>query len=312
MSWRNDPLFVVNSKRQCLECGGGRRQRKKCQHCKGSGYQPIDLAGLWSPQPAFLVCGGPSLKTLPMEKLQDRGILSFGINNAGAFARTSAWCFSDPQTKFHHAGFFDPRILTFSPAPKLRKHVRVKCRDGSFRTSEMLVADCPGTYGFARRGEFCAERFFSDWFAHWGHGGKGDNPEARPFTRLCTPLLGLRLLHYLGCPRVYLLGVDLGGKEYGWGDATSGGGRMWGKINQLFRDLRQACDRMGFVVKNCNRESACDAFDFCSFDEALEDCRGFAPSGEPDMSGWYWKGLEKEERKRYPDLLPVSTMGAML
>ena len=309
-----DPLFLCNPKLACPDCGGGRKQRRGCPACRGSGFARISLAGLWSPAAAFLVCGGPSLNRFRYERLADRGIASLAINNAAGLVPCRAWTFGDPQSKFHHGLFMDPAVLTFAPTGKLRKRPRVKLPDGTFRTLDVEVRNCPGTVGYSRTGKFDAATFLTDWTAHWGHGG--GSGKDRPFTLLETMLLGLRLLHYLGCPRVYLLGVDFHmpkvGGQYAFGQSKKARNRRYGKANRLLAELRPVFDAAGFTVYNCNSESQCTAFEHRTFDDALTDCRGLVPTREPwDLSEWYNKGVERAGRERWPDPVDIESAKAM-
>ena len=309
---RRDPLFVVAGNRTCGRCNDERRARKGCELCKGSGCEPIDLAGIWSPSPGFLVCGGPSLKSMPYHHLADRGVVSLGVNNVAGFAPVRAWCFSDPQVKFHQGCFRDAAVMTFAPHTKMSKHVRAKLPDGTFRTINFRVRDCPNSYGFARRTVFDAQTFLTDWFAHWGYGGKAG--EKRPMSRLATMLLGLRLLHYLGCPRVYLLGVDLDkdsqelGNAYCFNERGSGGMRHLAKENTYLRWLRPHFEAVGFEVFNCNPKSKCDAFDYVPFDLALADCKGAVPEEPFDLADWYSKGVVREDRKKEQPEMSLSEL----
>ena len=296
--WR-DPLFVC-SWHPCVDCNNERRRRKSCERCRGGGCEPIDLSGLWWPRPGFLVCGGPSLKAMPYHRLAERGVVSLAVNNVAGFAPVRAWCFSDPQEKFHHGLFCDPAVMTFAPHAKLNKAVRAKLPDSTFRFLSVSVRECPNSYGFARRTTFNAETFLTDWFAHWGYGGKAGVD--RPFSRLATMLCGLRLMHYLGCPRVYLLGVDLDkesqepGKAYCFDERGSGGGRHLLKENRYAHLLRPVFDAAGWQVFNCNAKSKMDAFEYRSFDEALADCKGPVPDEPFTMRDYYVKSIAKASR----------------
>jgi len=191
-------------------------------------------------------------------------------------------------------------MMTFAPHAKLNKQIRAKLPGGKFQFLSMRVADCPNTYGFARRTTFNQETFLTDWFAHWGYGGKA-GPE-RPFSRIATMLLGLRLMHYLGCPRVYLLGVDLDkksqlpGEAYCFEERGSGGGRHLLKENLYAHMLRPVFDSVGWNVYNCNNESKCDAFDYVPFEMALEDCKAAVPDEPFSLAEWYVKSIVSVNR----------------
>jgi hypothetical protein len=290
----NDPLILVNSKKVCPACNGEKPAIKHCRTCKKHGFLPTDLNGLWS-APGFLVCGGPSINKLPFHKLSERGIVSMAINNSAGHVPVSAWVFSDPQEKFHHGLYLDPKIMTFAPISKLNKKYRIK-EGNEFKWSDDMVKDCPNTFGFSRKTELYPEKFLTTDFAQWGYGGK--QPSEKPFECLCTMLLGIRLMCYLGCPRIYLLGVDFLRTEieqYSFAQKANPSSRRYAHENAMLQSIRPYIEQMGVEIYNCNIESQCNAFDFVTFEDAFEDCKGMVR--EPfDLSGWYEK--EEEDRKR--------------
>lgn len=283
----NDPLIVVNSKKVCPACNSQKPAIKHCQTCHKLGFLRTDLAGLWS-SPGFLVCGGPSINKIPYQKLSERGIVSMAINNSGGHVPVTAWVFSDPQEKFHHGLFLDPKMMTFAPISKLNKNYRIK-ENGQFRWSEKKVRDCPNTFGFSRRTELYPENFLKTDYAMWGYGGKQLEP--KPFICLCTMLLGIRLMCYLGCPKIYLLGVDFLRTEveqYSFAQKANPSNRRYEHENAMLKSIKTFVEQEGIKIYNCNPESKCDAFELKSFDEAFEDCKGLVR--EPfDLAGWYEK-----------------------
>ena len=282
-----DPLTVVNSKKECYICHGEKPFVKNCGICQGHGFLRADLMGMWS-SPGFLVCGGPSINKLPFNKLSERGIVSLGINNSAGHIPVSAWVFSDPQEKFHHGLFLDPKIMTFAPIPKLNKNYRIK-DDNGFRWSDNKIKDCPNTFGFDRKTYLYPENFLKTNYAMWGYGGKhiGD----KPFECLATMLLGIRLMCYLGCPRIYLLGVDFLRTEeaqYSFAQKASLSNNRYDHESIMLKSIRPFIEENGIKIYNCNPESKCDAFEYISFDNAFEDCKGIVR--EPfDLTGWYEK-----------------------
>ena len=295
----DDNLFVVNPKKVCPVCLGDRIKRKSCGYCQDSGMLPVDISGMWSPSAGFLVCGGPSLNKIDYGRLRERGVVSLGVNNVSAYVPVDAWCFSDPEIKFHHGLFYDPKCTTFAPIPKLRRNVRVKLPDGTFRMTDRKIMDCPGTFGFHRRSDFNPETFFSDSFAHWGKGENG-------YGCLCTMLIGFRLMHYLGCKKIYLLGVDFWITEkegYAFEQSKTVRNGRYDAENQMLRDLRVTFDKYNFKVYNCNPDSRCDAFEYMSFDNAIQDCKGAVPKTPFDLTEWYDKAGHEEKLEKYPSVL---------
>lgn len=305
-----DPL-ELHSSRLCQDCGDRRRERKRCSRCGGHGHERGDLEGLWRlPGTGFLVCGGPSLGQCDLSFLQRRGVVSLGINNAGAFARTTAWTFSDPQNKFHHALFLDPKVITLAPTPKLRYKVRCKL-GGQFRTTELRVDQTPNAWGYGRRTVFDHQTFLDTAHAHWGYGGK--QGEDRSFTRLNTTLLGIRLLHYLGVRTIFLLGVDFSFDQgsYAWAQEKAGGGH-WHKSVEMLRRLRPVLESRGVRVCNCNATSRLEVFDHVPLADAVE-AAAWSVLREPlDMADWYNKGPiaaeDAEVKAGSRQLLPLADL----
>jgi hypothetical protein len=257
---------------------------------------------LWRNSPAFLVCGGPSLKQIDLTLLQERGVVSLGVNNVAAHARTTAFVFDDPPEKFHHSLFQDPRVLKFVPHPKLKKgETRIKTADRFRYTGRQVRDGYPSVVGFRRCCEWNPETFLTNEEASWGNNLNGHNKNGRPRI-LSTMLLGIRLMHFLGVRRVYLLGVDFGmdpangttgnyafAQERDQG-AIDSNNHAYSVLNTMLIELRPILEKAGFQLFNCNEHSRLRAFDYVPFADALEDCRCGIPAEPPDLSGWYVKG----------------------
>ena len=113
------------------------------------------------------------------------------------------------------------------------------------------------------------------------------------------------MLYYLGCPRIYLLGMDLGwtDKKYAWEEHNSGGQGEFVKINDMLCELAPVFQKAGFKVYNCNRNSNCTAFEYRSILDAYDDCKGAIPDDPLDLHGWYPKGIKHENLTKYPDAM---------
>ena len=322
-----DPLFVVNPKVPCPACGARRRERKRCEVCKKTGYHRLNLQGLWSPSPGFLVCGGPSLRKLDLSPLRERGIVSVGINQAASYAPVRAWTFGDPPKKFHHALWLDGSTLTFAPLGKLKLNIRARLPDKTFRTVDRLARDCPGTVGYSRSSKWLESpvigsdgqpvfgpdkkplytydpsSFLTTEYAHWGTGGKD--------SCLCSMMLGFRLLHYMGCPTIYMLGVDFNmtdRHQYAFNQRKAPRNGRYRKENAMCAAVAPVLSAAGVEVFNCNQHSNCTAFPFKPYIEALDDCRGGIPAEPFDLSNWYDKGHGKEQAEKYPDVMPMAEL----
>ena len=247
------------------------------------------LEGLWRPSNAFLVGSGPSFTSMRARTLEKRGVASMGINNAAGFVRTSAMVFSDPVKKFHHGIFFDPTIIKFCPLKKLSNRIRAKVGD-KFETTRHHLRDCPCVFGFATKKIFNPGDFF---FTEWASVGSRE-------SGMFTMFLGLRLLHFLGVRRVFLVGVDFNMPEeqhYCYGsreqmeDFRQGNNEKYPLIAKMLNDLKNTSFKAAkFEVYNCNEDSRLSCFPYVPFIDAVGLCRGLTPE-VPNLEGWYRKDL---------------------
>jgi hypothetical protein len=281
------------------------------------------LKNLWRGCSAFLVGGGPSIKQIDYMRLRDRGICSLGINNVTGMVPVKAFTMSDPPEKCHHGIWRDPGIIKFLPKAKLtmrgRGTTREKLPDGSFRYLEKKTPEYPSVFGYERRSWHKPNRFFDGCgldkkdgefiengkcAATVGNNGK----EGVPFTGrpkiICSMFLGLRLLHYLGVRRVYLLGADfwmdpaLGDSKKGNyafdedrdHDAIEGNNGIYRVAAEMLEEMKPIFDAAGFHVFNCFEFSRLRAFPFVPFEEAMKDCRNGVPDEPFSLDGWYQKG----------------------
>lgn len=263
------------------------------------------IKNLWRGCAAFFVCGGPSLNTVDYTRLSDRGVLSLGLNNVAGKVQVSAFTFNDPPEKFHHGIWRDGKILKLLPKPKLtsgkRGRTREKFADGNFKYTVERTIDYPNVWGYDRCDYFTPETFLTDPGASLGNNAKGVTKTGRSKI-ICSMFLGLRLLHYLGVRRVYLLGVDFNmdasagaTANYSFGETRDQGAcvsnnNIYATAAPMLQELRPVFDRAGFGVFNCNQYSYLRAFDYVPFEDALADCRNGVPSQPFDLQGWYTKG----------------------
>lgn len=268
------------------------------------------LRDMLAGRPAFLVCGGPSAKALPLAHLYRRGIWSMAVNNMAGQFRPNAFICADPPAKFHNGIWADPSIMKFVPLPKLagkRCRIREKLPTGEFRDlffgkERVTTANSPNVWGFARRAWMLPDAtFFTDPEAAWGNHDAGVLRTGQPKT-VCTLLLALRVLHYLGCRRVYLVGVDFqmdphaGPRaNYAFGElrdanAIASNNSQYRIVNDWLCQLQATTfGRFGFEVFNCNPNSGLRAFPHVPFAAAVADSLSKMPPEPYDLAGWYEK-----------------------
>ncbi len=274
-----DPLLVMDRRRSKTDC----------------------LRDLLAGGSAFLVCGGPSGEE-QLGQLNRRGIFSMAVNNSSGHPRhrPSAMVCSDPPMKFTHSVWLDPGVMKFIPTPKMKgKRARVRHKvDGVFGRSDRDLSRCPNVWGFKRESWLTPDDFFfSTEGASWGNHDSGTKRTGQPKT-VCTMLLGLRLLRYLGAGRIYLVGVDFRmAPDYGYSfpqgrteGASSSNNRQFAVVNEWLCEMerRGVFRRFGVEVYNTYERSGLRAFPFVPIGEAVEEAVGIIER-EPSLSFWYEK-----------------------
>jgi hypothetical protein len=259
---------------------------------------------------AFIVCGGPSANKLPLEALNQRGIWSIAVNNMAAHFRPQAFVCSDPPSKFHDAIWTDPCVMKILPAPKIsnggKGHLRQKV-DGKFQRLRhdgklIKTAGCPNVWGFARRGWWAYDdTFFTDDHATWGNQNAGVLRTSNPKV-MCTMLLPIRLLHYMGIRRIFLVGVDFNmsaDSPYAFDQSKGNNGLI--SNNSQYRVVNDGLCKMvengvfknfGMEIFNCCQTSGLRAFPYVHFQAAVDDTLKNFPK-EIDLKDWYFKGEKR-------------------
>lgn len=255
---------------------------------------PANLEGMLR-NPAFLVGGGPSVNDVDIGRLRERGIYSLAVNQMAAWAPVSAWCYSDDHIKFHHGLYLDQSITSFVPRPKFRKKIAVKLEDG-FHYTGVRVKDCPYTYGYDRQTKLIPEQFLSTEWAHWG---PHTNEDGEKVGCICTMLIGLRLLHYLGVRRIYLIGVDYEGRDgllYGFPSDKRTRTRRYPHEQKMLEMIQPTLEKGGVEIFNCSSISKDTLFyEYRDFDSAIRDCKGSVPDEPLDTTVWYDKNFLHEQ-----------------
>jgi hypothetical protein len=224
------------------------------------------------------------------------------VNNSAGHPRIRPQAFvcADPPKKFSHSIWLDPGIMKFVPTPKMtgsRGSLRKKI-NGEFSVLEQSVMECPNVWGFSRCSWLMPDdSFFNQSDACWGNHQKGVEKTGQPKT-VCTMLLAIRLLHYLGASVVYLVGVDFRmSVDYGYsfnqgrdsGAATSNNAQF-AVVNQWLCQMQNdgVFERAGMKIYNTFELSGLRAFPYVPFDEAIDQAQGIIEN-RPDLSNWYEK-----------------------
>ncbi len=169
----------------------GRRRRKRPEPAPLGPTQaavvdrygkPAGVENLFLGYHVFLILGGPSLNDLPLERLRQRGVVTFAVNNVAAHPRIrpQMWTYGDTPWKFHDAIWRDGGVMKFSPQPKDGSKLYTK-RDGEFVKLSRHAGDMPNVLGVRRNSTFRPDEWLHEGTVNWGQGQAGLRHYMRPW-----------------------------------------------------------------------------------------------------------------------------------
>lgn len=267
--------------------------------------EPLDLRNLWAGQAVFLLCGGPSIRSLDLSRLLRRGIMTFGINNSPTLFRTHFQMFVDQPKKFHDGIWLDGGCLKFCPTRMMGRHIRRKLPSGTFEVirrldatgtmSDVTPRDCPGVVGYERNASLNYDTFLSEPTVNWGHSKKSWQRNKAVPRILNSMLAVLKICYLLGFRIVYLLGADFQmdpACPYGFGQAKDAGqcasnNGGYQSLATILGELRPRFEAAGFRVFNCNPASRLAVFPHVPFGQAVGLASDHVPQDPLDAAGWY-------------------------
>ena len=267
----------------------------------------VFLGDAYRGQTVFLVCAGPSLNQHSLKLLDQRGIVTCAVNNAGTIIRPNLWVSVDDPANFADAIWRDPAITKFVPLCHMEKPISTRNETGEIVLSDLLVGDMPAVFGYRRNEAFNAEQWlFEDTF-NWGnhsqrvdaHGVKGSRS---------VMLVALRLLFFLGFRRVYLLGCDFrmnyGAQNYAFEQhrsrsSVNGNNGTYHALNIRLGALKPHFEKEGFEVLNCTPDSGLTVFQYVPFEQSIEAAITTFPK-TINTAGMY----DRSTKKNLADELP--------
>ncbi|MEM1098837.1 MAG: glycosyltransferase family A protein [Planctomycetota bacterium] len=253
------------------------------------------LAGVLRGMPMFLICSGPSLKTLDesgeLDALRRPGLVTFGINNAPAvFGPVNYWICHDQAAKFLEAVWTDGNCHKFVPPP-LRRH-KIVYDDG---TESDRAVENAANVRFYRRHALDTDRprvpfhqipFLSSigcWVAGPPEGDGAPEGSGAPYTLYAA----LRLAHWLGCRELNLVGCDFDAPPeqphaHGVAETHKAATSKWNNArfamhNRNLTHFAQQFEAAGFRVFNCNPASKLTAFPHKPLADAIADAKAWSP-----------------------------------
>ena len=172
----------------------------------------MDAKGLFRNVPAaFLVGGAPSLKEQNYRLLEQRGVVTFAMNNVGPLFRPTCMVASDEPACFDRRLLMDPTIMKFMWG---------SYRDKDIKGTGRNFTELPNVWMYdavvrRRDSSLLADTNYLDWKRN-------------------TFFLGISVMYHLGIRTVILAGSDFGpndrGQDYSVGASLSENEREWNNL----------------------------------------------------------------------------------
>lgn len=235
---------------------------------------------LFNGSSCFFIGGGPSLNNHDLNPLSQRGILTFAVNNIAARnVKPNIWCSCDDPISFHKSIWRDPSIL---------KLINSENYDKEYPGGR--VKDCPNVVTFPLNKDFDPKSFFTEDTVNYGnHAGKRDilGQTGHRSVFYCS----IRLMHYLGIKRIFLLGCDFCMEEQQpyafeqgkWRGGVASNNIGYEKMAARFNALKPFMGN--FKIYNCGNSSY-NPFPRYDYNTALEQCI-INPAKDGDLANMY-------------------------
>ena len=256
-------------------------------------FDNVSLHNFYRGRQAFLILSGPSLKQHDLSQLTRRGIVTMGVNNSWAVHRPNLWTCVDDPGRFIDTGWKDPGILKFVPMALWNKRLRIQRPCGTLAPSAFRVRQMPSVLFYRRSEHFDPRRFLDEDVICWGNPGSTVDALGIKGKR-SVMLVAIRLLHYLGFRKVYLVGADFRmapDRKYAFDERRSEqairhNNALYEALDKRFHALRPQFEKARFQVFNCTPDSGLTAFDFMPYEQAVEAAAKEC-SKPVNTQGWY-------------------------
>jgi hypothetical protein len=238
----------------------------------------VPLHGVGRGRSAFLLLSGPSLAKMDLSPLQQRGIVTMGVNNSPAVWKPNFWTCVDNPGNFIEQIWKDASICKFAPLSHAFLKIRTRNEAGELIPSAFRVDDCPNVFYYTRHGRFDSETWLTDENFNWGNDEGATDALGVKGSR-SVMLVAIKLLWYLGFARIFLLGADFrmqdGAQNYAFPQdrtpsSVKGNNATYNALNKRFAALQPHFLRAGLEVVNCTPESGLTAFPMGDFELAVK------------------------------------------
>jgi len=256
-------------------------------------FDSISMANFYRGRSAFLMLSGPSLNQLDLSLLNQRGIITMGVNNAWTIHRPNLWTCVDDPGRFIDTGWKDPGITKLVPMCHRVRKLRIQNSDGSMQPSAFHVSQMPSVLFYRRSNHFDHERFLTSDSVPWGNDGNQADTLGIKGKR-SVMLAALRLLHHLGFRTVYLLGCDFkmaDDRRYAFDEARAPNvirynNTLYESLSRRFEALLPHFEQHNFRVVNCSPGSALSVFERMTYEDAIKQAASEC-SKPINTTGWY-------------------------
>jgi len=167
-----------------------------------------DLTGMFAGGSAMLVGGSPTLRDHDLSILEQRGLVTFAMNNTGALFRPTCMTCCDNPRCFDLSILKDPTVMKFG----LLGHAKAKVR----QDSETRFQDLPNMFFYpshdeSRDSAFATQRYTLDWKRN-------------------TMFVSIEIMISLGIRTIVLAGSDFGSsnnRDYAHGSTLDDREKIW-------------------------------------------------------------------------------------
>lgn len=223
----------------------------------GARYTSLDLSGSYSGCPIFILGGNPSLKTLPLDKLQESRLPTMALNNVVySYPNPTMWLTADKPACYASHFFARPDITKFG---------YMNYREDIVPATGRPFKDHPTTYFYTAFAAQAPEDFFC-------------NVNGVPWWKSVFPI-ALHLAWRFGARRVYLLGCAFENDQtrpYAWDVKLNRFQTAWSQATynedvDRLKALAPLFLENKFQVFSCTPESrANEIFPLVNLDDAID------------------------------------------
>ncbi len=223
---------------------------------------PVQLENLWEGQSLFIIAGSPTIKALPLGLLQQRGIITMGINNASEVVKTNLWVANDQPACFYEPVTEKSRILQDA---SIMKFVNYGKREFQYK---------------GKPWKYLSNLFFFGVNENYFNANNFCNPHRDILWWKNTFFTALQLAWRLGFKKIYLVGAEFKISEtnqYAWESKLSKeeiqkNNNLYNQTIQTMKNLKSTFEKNNFKIFNtCLTSSLINDWGYTDFEVAIKE-----------------------------------------